>query len=308
MKIITPFIFIISCISSILGQTECIQYEEVNGLVIMEAENTTTDYTGLWELKTDVPDYKGSGHLEFLLNETRGGSPRGALSYTFQIHTPGSYRILLRARKRIAEGDDQDKSNDCYIRVEGNYTASDNASDEENGFAKLEIMQTDTKIFGGNIDSWGKAFTFDLGGGDGKRVPLYRFEAEENYTFVMSGRSRQYNVDRIIFYKVGNYGLNQEHIDIYDATPETTCNHFLAIEDHTNTSNTALQILNNPVKAHSLLVKQEQQTKLQIINMSGKLLQEIRTTNDYMTIDVSAFPTGIYLLKSEKSIQRFLIQ
>jgi|GEM_PF-3297792 len=307
MKTITTFIILLSCISSILGQTACIAYEEVNGLIIMEAENTATDYTGLWGLKTDVPGYKGSGHLEFLLNETRGGSPRAPLSYTFQIHTPGSYRILLRARKRIAEGDDQDKSNDCYIRVEGNYTASDNANDEENGFAKLEILQADTKIFGGNIDNWGKAFTLDLGR-DGKRVPLYRFEAEETYTFVMSGRSRQYNVDRIIFYKVGNYGLNQEHIEIYDATPETTCNHFLAIEDLTNTSNTALQILNNPVKAHSLLVKQQQQTTLQIINMSGKLLQEIRTTNEYMTIDVSAFPAGIYVLKSEKHLQRFLIQ
>ena len=199
----------------------CSGYEEQNGLVIMEAENTTSDYDQ-WILKTDVVGYKGSGHLEFTGNSTTNGPPRSPLTYTFKINQGGMYQLMIRGRKRITPPDESDKSNDCYVRVAGDYDASPDAGDNHQDDAPKNALTSDTKIFGGNENSWGWAQQLDLGGHNNKRWPKYIFKAGETYTLTMSGRSKQFNVDRIIFYRLDDYSTNNAR-SAQDALEETTC-------------------------------------------------------------------------------------
>ena len=293
-------ITLLACIFSsffLQAQDGCIEYNEVNGLVIMEAEHTTSNLDK-WIIKTDVADYKGSGHLEFTGNSIVNGPPNSPLQYTFQINQTAYFRILIRARKRIDNHGEFDKSNDCYIRVAGDFDPSPNAQEVNNGAASLEILKEDTKIFGGKSDEWGKAFTLDIGGHDGKRVPVYGFKAGETYTLTVSGRSKQFNIDRIVFYKNGTYNLNDDKVEIMDATPETSCERTLGTS--TINYNKEFQIVSNPIKDKKLRITHTQAQDFKLYSLTGELLKEF-SAKENTTIDLSNFTSGIYILQTEKS-------
>ncbi|WP_199726311.1 DUF5060 domain-containing protein, partial [Aquimarina sp. BL5] len=214
MKNTLKFLFLFIASLPTWSQSDCTEYEEQNGLVIIEAENTKSDYD-LWIKKTDVDGYTGSGHLEFTGNNTSSGPARSPLTYTFKINSGGTYQLLMRTRKRITGTDLGDKSNDCYVRVEGDYTATGNEND-----ALLVDLRSDTKIFGGERNRWGRSRKLDVDNRF-KKNPVYNFKAGETYTFVMSGRAKQNNVDRIIFYKKSEYTEDQAFNT--NTTEETTC-------------------------------------------------------------------------------------
>ncbi len=172
-------------------------YCEVNGVVMFEAENTTSALDK-WIKKTDNPGFTGSGHIEFTGNTPSGGPATSPLKYTFKITQSGEYRLFIRSRKRL-DGQLFDKSNDGYVRVEGDYTASATASNVHNGNAMLDLLKKNTKFFGGPATGWGWAMQLDAGGEDNKRNAVYTFKAGETYTLVLSGRSINWNVDRIVF-------------------------------------------------------------------------------------------------------------
>lgn len=196
-------LFLLACI-----HLNAQQYEEKNGLVIMEAENTNSSY-GLWVLKTDVPDYKGTGHLEFTGNTTGKGPAKSPLEYVFKINKGGLYQLFLRARKRITPPDAHDKSNDCYVRVIGDYLESPDAGDTHLDDAPKSALIKDTKMFGGGTSSFEYAERLDLGGTKNKRYAKYVFKAGEIYKLVISGRSKQFNLDRIIFTRLEDHTLEE---------------------------------------------------------------------------------------------------
>ena len=195
----------------------CKEYTEVDGLVIMEAENTQSDYD-LWIKKTDVDEYTGSGHLEFTGNGITNGPPKSPLTYTFTINKPGYYRLTIRARKRL-ETDRTDLSNDGYVRMEGDFGEGPNAGNNHKDDAPLELLKEDLKMFGGNANNWGWARELDAGGHDNKRNPIYDFKAGETYTLTISGRSKNWNIDRIVLYHESVNRNQAQNTDI----PETTC-------------------------------------------------------------------------------------
>ncbi len=153
----------------------------------MEMESTTSRL-GRWEKKTDVEGYKGECHLEFTGNKIMNGPPASPLVYYFQIQKEGKYTLALRARKRL-ETERDDLSNDCYVAVSGNYTSG--------GDAPLNILKEDTKMFGGNPDSWGWALKLDSN--HKKYIPIYAFKSGETYKLTISGRSKNFNLDRVFF-------------------------------------------------------------------------------------------------------------
>lgn len=160
---------------------------EDNGIVAMEAESTESRL-GKWEKKTDVADYQGECHLEFTGNTTLNGDPHSPLKYTFKINKGGVYTLTLRGRKRL-ETAREDISNDCYVAVSGDFEAG--------GKAPLRILKSDTKMFGGKADSWG--WTRELDRDHKKYEARYLFKAGEEYELTISGRSKNFNLDRILF-------------------------------------------------------------------------------------------------------------
>ncbi len=170
---------------------------ESEGLVIMECENTETAQAQWdeWQLVTPGDSRYVSGatndaHLEFTGNTINGGNPNDPLVYTFQINQSGNYQLHIRSRKRL-EGEASDKCNDCYVKMEGNFTSG-------NPSAAESALRSDTKLYGGDPSSWGWAQNLDSH--DADHTPAkYNFIAGETYTFTVSGRSIRYNMDRIIF-------------------------------------------------------------------------------------------------------------
>lgn len=160
---------------------------ESRGIVAIEAESTESRL-GKWKEKTDVSDYKGECHLEFTGNTTLNGDPKSPLKYKFQISKGGVYRLTIRGRKRL-QTQRQDISNDCYVAVSGDFEAG--------GKAPLRVLKNDTKMFGGKADSWG--WTKELDVNHQKYPAEYRFKEGEEYELTISGRSKNFNIDRILF-------------------------------------------------------------------------------------------------------------
>jgi hypothetical protein len=180
-------------------------YKEADGLVAIELEDTDSPL-GLWELKQAKLDngFSGSGYLEFAGNTPLSGDPRSPLEYRFTINKAGLYYLHLRCAKDVLTINGKTRSdvaNDCFVRVEGDFGAGPNAGDAHGKDAPLSLLKKDTKFFGGagNKFEWASGNRLDPGGDKNKRVAIYDFKAGETYKLVVSGRSRFFKVDRLVF-------------------------------------------------------------------------------------------------------------
>ncbi len=179
-------------------------YVEENGLVIMEAENTSSDL-GQWQTQTQYANFTGDSYLQFTGNNTASGPPNSPLEYRFKINRPGLYLLDLRMARDTTNGQPSDHSNDAYVRVEGDYCPGPNPGNTHGDDAPLSMLKSNTKFFGGSANSfvWAAGNRLDPGGHMNKRVAVYDFKAGEEYLLVVSGRSKFFSVDRIMFRHVG---------------------------------------------------------------------------------------------------------
>lgn len=183
----------------------------------MEAEHTDSPL-GNWGLviagdANYVAGATGTGHLQFNGNQPSGGNANSPLTYRFKITTAGTYKMFMRMRKNL-EGAPSDHCNDCYVRMEGDFTEGSVSTGDP--AAPLTMLQTNTKYYGGTPDGWDPAWACSLiTPADVKYQALYVFKAGETYTLTMSGRSQRYNVDRIVLRR-GNVGS-----DVWRAAPES---------------------------------------------------------------------------------------
>jgi hypothetical protein len=164
-------------------------YNEANGLVIIEAENTTSDLD-LWQELTSISSYTGDGFIQFNGNTVINGPADSPLSYTFKINQGGVYHLHMRVARETVDGR-TDVANDGYVRVEGDYTSPVRTP--------LNTLKTDTKFYGGAHNSfvWASGNRLDR---DHEKWPaVYEFKAGKTYTLVLSGRSKLFKVDRIVF-------------------------------------------------------------------------------------------------------------
>ncbi|MDZ8119126.1 PKD domain-containing protein [Pontiella agarivorans] len=172
---------------------------EKDGLVIFEAEDTRSDL-GLWEELSTITPHLGTGYLDFMGNSAPGGPVNSPLEYRFHITKPGLYYLHMHVA-RVTVGDRTDVANDCYVRVDGDYTAHPDAGTRWNDPATLSVLEEDTKLFGGKHNQfvWRAGPCLDPESGSDKVIPIYHFKAGETYSLWMSGRSKWFKADRIMF-------------------------------------------------------------------------------------------------------------
>jgi hypothetical protein len=186
-------------------------YQESNGVIVMEAERTQSPL-GLWVKRTELAGYRGDGYLEFTGNDHHLGPAMSPLVYHFKVNRTGTYVLDLRCAKIRVNGQ-LDLANDCYVRVLGNYQAVPGEHDIPGNPASLFMLKTDLKYFGGGVDEWEWAAgdakfaggRLDPGGKNNKRKATYQFKAGETYTLVVSGRSKSYRLDSIVFRNVADH-------------------------------------------------------------------------------------------------------
>ena len=190
-----------SAASAHIHAREC--FIESNGLVTIEAESTISAL-GSWEKKTAITNYTGSGYLEFTANNPESGPANSPLAYQFKITKPGLYYLhLYCAREDVTIKDKlrNDVANDCYVRVEGDFTTGPKPGNRHGDNATIGLLKSDIKFFGGDMGRFAWAFgnRLDPGGKTNKRVAAYQFKADQTYTLVISGRSKLFKFDRIVF-------------------------------------------------------------------------------------------------------------
>ena len=180
-----------------------VRYRENNGLIIMEAENTPSDL-GLWVKDTAISGFTGSGYIEFEGQWTQPITPRSPLTYDFTVETGGLYYLHLYVARETQTVNGRvrtDVANDGFIRLEGDVGAGPNAGNSHGDDAPANKLTSDTKFYGGDDRrfAWATGNRLDLGGHNNKRVAVYNLQAGKNYRFVLSGRSKDFKVDRIVF-------------------------------------------------------------------------------------------------------------
>jgi len=204
-------------------------YQESGGLVIMETENTPSALSE-WDLATSISGHSDRGYLEFGGNDYQSGPPNSPIEYTFKINQAGLYYLHMhcaRERRTIDGEVRNDVANDCYVRVEGDYSAGPNAGNSHGDDAPLSMLMGDTKFFGGNHNAfiWASGNRLDPGGETNKRVAVYDFNAGETYKLVVSGRSRAFKMNRIVFR--------------HDNVPENTAQNLSTPESETSTGDSS---------------------------------------------------------------------
>ncbi len=179
-------------------------YDEVNGTIIMEMENTPSPL-GQWVKRTKLKPFTGECYLEFMGNNEAFGPPNSPLEYRFRINSPGTYSISIRSHKRLTSDEGvaarEDMCNDAYARVEGDFASG-------NPEVPTAWLKRDTKF-------WGKSLELDWTNWANRIVEnhaikdaLYDFKAGEVYTLFISGRAQRFSLDRIVVSRVADQRQN----------------------------------------------------------------------------------------------------
>lgn len=197
--------------------------------VVFDAEATDSPL-GEWKLikkgDSDYLDKASMGpingtHLEFTGNNQASGPAGSPLKYEFTAPNTGEYKLVIRLYQRLGSAEN-DKSNDVYIRMDGDFTS---ATDKYT----TTDLKTDLKFFGRGVNQWGSAYSGDGGAAHNKSAILYNLKKGKKYTFTMSGRSKNANIDYILFYNTElsiKAGGNRDIAELNDAKyrPDWACN------------------------------------------------------------------------------------
>lgn len=205
----------------------CTNYQEANGVVLMEAENADLSGTN-WVLRTDAnitnyyyekdgtltsgphefeDSFVGTGFIEYQGDDSFGSQEDNPITYTFTIDTPGTYRLIFRGYKNHLDPDGPnpinnknraakfawDRNNDVWIKMEGDYDAN---TAYDNGAQESDLREYN-KFIGRGDTGWGQTGSIEPSSGVFKGA-YYQFKAGETYQLSVVGRSNQYNIDRIM--------------------------------------------------------------------------------------------------------------
>lgn len=180
-----------------LGSDACLEgdiYEEVNGIVVVEAESAAVTGKG-WLFADSLPSM-GAGYLEYAGPDETADAVDSTLStWKVKISNPGTYRFLMRSRNGVtATGPEEQNSSWVYIE-----------SDLFYGLRGDAIVTFDTTFAGISVaspDAWewaGEGFTDQL-----DSLELYAtFNYSGIYRISIAGRSAGHLIDRLALFQDG---------------------------------------------------------------------------------------------------------
>ena len=209
---ITLFLFAtILYFGQIFAQNCNADYEEVNGIAIIEAESKIA---GSWSLR-NLPGASGGQALYYAGSNQFNNPGTSAITYTLRVNNPGLYRVQLRSQIGvISTGPEPATSehNDTWLRINGAefFGQNGNSIVWPRGSGRTPI------VAGSSGDGWLKAYTNQLGWtwntftNDGPGHSIFvRFTSAGTYNVQISGRSRDHIVDRIVLYQQALFSTSQ---------------------------------------------------------------------------------------------------
>lgn len=186
-------------------------YEEDQGLVIMEAENTPSPL-GSWTIDKSMRGYTGRGYLEFQDDPNRSGQASAALRYTFKINRSGPYTLHLHCGGKSTNAGDSTRgvASDCFVRMEGDFDVAGKTNSKGKTRDLLKTMKTDSVLESEDQPSFAwvtgnrlvskkkKQGASGAKSSQGQGSAAHRFQSGQLYTLVVSGRSPGFKLDRIV--------------------------------------------------------------------------------------------------------------
>jgi len=173
-------------------------YEEIDGLVLMEAENL--NISSGWDRDTSFPEFTGDAHLNWQGGNNFNTPGNGLVSTSIKINTVGTYRFQWR--NRIGKGDNTTEYNDSWLRfpdADDFFAVRGNSTVYPVGSGKTPNPE------GASSNGWFKVYAnhlvwnWDSNTSDNDPHSIYvTFDSPGVYTMEISGRSNDHLIDRII--------------------------------------------------------------------------------------------------------------
>ena len=191
-------------------------YEEENGLVVIELENTS--YTGSnWAYENVEGGYTGNGYLLWRGPQYFNNASNGVITIPIKINNPGTYEIQFRARISSESTENNTEHNDVWVKVAdgARLFAERNGSEVEPrpqctsnpNVGCPEGSSTDGffKAYGGNKNNftW-YSNTYD---NNAHRIRV-SFNSIGVYNLQLAARSSLYMIDRLILFDASRISQN----------------------------------------------------------------------------------------------------
>ena len=182
------------------------EFEEMNGLLVGEFESLPVDDMPNWETKTT----SGNVNAKFITWTGAFSNTPGALGYyriPIRIHTPGTYRFLLRG---YVDNTDSTSQNDLWLRFpdsESSYGLSSDGSAKAYAIGSGKTPEVTSDI-GGN--GWFRGtlshhtpmhWHWNIITGPGMLLTIDFLESK-TYHFEIAPRAVNFYMDRFVFYNV----------------------------------------------------------------------------------------------------------
>lgn len=278
--------------------------------IVFDAEATESPLDK-WELITEEDDryYDNdpikplSGtHLEFTGNDHNSGPPTSPLKYKFIAPKTGTYRLTMRMYQRL-DGQPEDKCNDVYIRMTGNFTSG-------NSSYTTADLKSNMKFWGRGINKWGNILNGE-NSSHVKQAVMYNLIEGEEYSFFMSGRAQRTNIDYILFFET-SLGLSvQYNVDLASTTDEkyhpAECDEVIPEETLTNKhafadDKSLFTVAPNPATSGVLNIQfvnnSQVKKEVTIVDLSGRTVHSEYTNANQLVLSTDMISSpGIYLIK-----------
>lgn len=184
-----------------LGPDVCLEedvYEEVDGVVVIEAESAATFGQG-WKVSNDLPAH-GDAYLEYMgPDEIAKPQDSTLTTYKVKISHPGTYRIQLLSRNGTG-AIDPNEQNSSWIHMEcDNYFGlADGVRHElDTAFSAFSVQDLNNWSWEGEAEFMGV-----------KNLKLYAtFTYSGIYTLSLAGRSSGHLIDRLALYQEGRQAI-----------------------------------------------------------------------------------------------------
>jgi hypothetical protein len=86
-----------------------------------------------------------------------------------------------------------------------------------------------------------------------------------------------------------------------DVQFETTASAFMRQNTQTNSAQLALSVYPNPAKGETVQIEAEQNARLQIVSITGQVIENIVMTNPIHTLRVGQLPNGLYMIQMQST-------
>ena len=199
-----------------IRQTLAQAFVEDNGLIVIEMESAS-DIPANWPQETVFNNFTGASYIRYNGDNNFGNPGEDEMAYQVFISNPGLYRF--RWRNLIAEGTSNTDSNDSWLKIQANayYGLKGNDSivcpkgyDPQTNDCPTNLDgDGDVTPEGSGRDGWFKIYrsgpgewVWSTNTSDNDSHQIYaRFDQTGLYTILVSGRSANHAIDRLVMYR-----------------------------------------------------------------------------------------------------------